>query len=74
MAFSSSDLTAIERAIAAGMTRVTFADGRSMEYGTPDALLRVRQTMKREMDDAAAKAGGTAARRGPLRVVVSKDL
>jgi hypothetical protein len=72
MAFTTEDLAQIDAALKAGLTRVRFPDGREMDWGAPDALMRVRQLMKREAEDASAKASGR--RRGPLRVVVTKDL
>jgi hypothetical protein len=72
MAFTAEDRAQVDAALKAGLTRVRFPDGREMDWGTPDALMRVRQMMLREADDAAAKAAGR--RRGPLRVIVTKDL
>jgi hypothetical protein len=45
MAFSQTQLTAIEDAIASGTTRVSY-DGKSVEYASLDVMLRVRNIIQ----------------------------
>ena len=56
MAFVAADLTALERAIADGVLRVRFADGREVTYQSVDALLRARGVVAGEV--AAASPAG----------------
>jgi hypothetical protein len=42
MAFSSADVDAIDRAIASGVLKVRFSDGRQVDYRTTDDLLKAR--------------------------------
>lgn len=48
MSFTSSDLDAINRAIARGERRVTFSD-RTVEYRDVDELLRARNAIRTEL-------------------------
>lgn len=48
MAFTQAQLDAIENAIGAGATRVTY-EGRTVEYGSLDDLVRVRQFIRRAL-------------------------
>lgn len=56
MAFTQVQLDAIEEAIASGATRITY-EGKSVEYGSLDTLLRVRSIIRRALGlDPAASA------------------
>jgi hypothetical protein len=48
MAFTQTQLTAIEDAIASGATRVAY-DGKSVDYGSLDTLLRIRDIIRRAL-------------------------
>lgn len=48
MAFTQGQLTALENAIASGATRVSY-DGKSVEYGSLDNMLRVRNIIMRAL-------------------------
>jgi hypothetical protein len=54
MAFSSSDLSAIEEAIATGALRVRFADGREVSYQSGADLLAARALIANEISASAA--------------------
>lgn len=54
MAFVSSDLDKLERAIADGVLRVAFADGRRVEYNTVADLMRARDMVRTEIAMTAA--------------------
>ena len=58
MAYTSTDVSTIESAIASGKTLVRYAD-RTVQYQDIDAMRRAR----REMLDEIAAAAGTARRR-----------
>jgi hypothetical protein len=53
MAFTTADLTAIERAIASGELRVKFSD-REVEYRSISELLRAKDTIKTALSQAAS--------------------
>lgn len=53
MAFTLSDLDAIERAMASGELAVWFADGRRVEYRSMDDLLKARDAIKEDLASAA---------------------
>ncbi len=55
MAWTQADLDALSAAIASNVRRVTFADGRSVEYHSTAEMLRVRATMKSELLAAASQ-------------------
>jgi hypothetical protein len=57
MALTSADLTAIESAIASGVLRVRFSDGREVQYQSIDDLLKAREFIKNSL----AGSGGSAA-------------
>jgi hypothetical protein len=59
MALTSADLTAIESAIAGGVLRVRFSDGREVQYQSVDDLLKAREFIKNSL----TQSGGTAATR-----------
>ena len=68
MAYTTSDLTNIERAIASGQLRIRLSDGSEVQYQSTEQLLKARAVM------ASALANGTAAptvRR--IRIFTSKD-
>lgn len=50
--FSSSDLTRIDDAIASGALMVRYGDGRTVTYRSVDELLRAREVVLRNLDDA----------------------
>lgn len=52
MAYTQSDLDAIDRAIATGTRRVT-VDGRSVEYRDVAEMMRVRDLIKRDLGQTA---------------------
>lgn len=56
MAYTDTDLQAIESAIATGERRVSFSDGRSIEYRTVDELIRARGLIRSEIEAAATLA------------------
>ncbi len=53
MAFTATDLTTIETALATGALRVRYADGREVTYQTADEMLRVRAAMQAEINATA---------------------
>lgn len=55
MAFTQGQLDAIENAIASGATRVSY-QGRSVEYGSLDNLMRVRDIIRRDLGLTPAKS------------------
>jgi hypothetical protein len=46
MAWTTTDLTAIETAIATGELRVRFSDGREVQYRGMDELMKARALIK----------------------------
>ena len=60
MAFTSADVARLEAAIAAGVRRVTFADGRSTEYQSADHMLAA---LKVKRDDVASETSTGRPRR-----------
>jgi hypothetical protein len=54
MAFTSADLDAIDRAIASGVLKVRFADGRQVDYRGTDDLLRARALIAGTVTPASA--------------------
>lgn len=67
MAFQQSDLDGLDAAIATGVRKVTFADGRSTEYQNLDQMLAARDLIAGEV----AGPGNTAARRR-RRVIIGR--
>lgn len=65
MAWSQTDLDKLDAAIARNVRRVTFADGRTVEYQNADQMLAVRKTMKAELTAAASQV--RRATRGTMR-------
>lgn len=63
MSFTSSDLDAINRAIARGERRVTFTD-RTVEYRDIDELLKARDAIRTEI---LRNESGTRRRIWPMR-------
>lgn len=55
MAFTSDDLTAVERAIATGTMKVQYAD-RAVTYASQQELLALRQLIKAELAGTSATA------------------
>lgn len=58
MAWTQSDLDAIDTAIASNLRTVTFADGRTVTYQDADKMLQIRREMKAELLASASKVGG----------------
>lgn len=52
MAFSSSDVTTLERAIASGATEVRYKD-RTVKYNTIDQMWAALERMRREVNATA---------------------
>lgn len=65
MAWQQADLDALEAAIASNVRKVTFADGRSREFHSPEEMLKVRREMKAELQAAASQVN-------PRRVTVAR--
>lgn len=63
MAFTTDDLASIDTAIASGIKRVTFADGRTTEYQTTDSMLAARAMMVSSINQAANVAAGRPRKR-----------
>lgn len=55
MAFTSSDITALETAIKSGTLKVRYAD-REVTYHTLEAMIALRNTMLREVNAASSSA------------------
>jgi hypothetical protein len=53
MAWSASDLSALDAAIASGVQEVTFADGRRVRYASVADLMRARSLVAAEANAAA---------------------
>ncbi len=68
MAYTPEQLVALERALATGEQRVTFAD-RTVEYRSVDELIAAIGVVRRGLEEQAITAG--TARRRPRRVVVN---
>lgn len=68
MSWASSDLTAIETAIASGELSVQFAD-RRVQYRSIEELLRARAIIK----EALAQAGGSTASTRCTYATFTKD-
>lgn len=65
MAWSQTDLDKIDAALENNVRKVTFADGRTVEYQNADQMLAVRKSMKAEL--AAAATQVRRATRGTMR-------
>ena len=63
MAFTEADLLTLRTAMASGIKRVTFADGRTTEYQNADAMTAAYKLAKAEVDMAATVASGRTRRR-----------
>jgi hypothetical protein len=66
MAFTTDDVTKLERAIASGQLTVRYAD-RSITYQTTRDMMAALKQMRAEIDDAA----GTKPRRRTMRLFQS---
>lgn len=55
MAWTQDDLDKVDTAIATGVRKVTFADGRSTEYQNADQMLEVRREIRAELAAAASQ-------------------
>jgi hypothetical protein len=53
MAFTQTQLDALENAISSGATRVSY-DGKSVEYASLDVMMRVRDIIRRALGLAPA--------------------
>lgn len=49
MAWTQTDLDRLTAAIAQGVSKVTYSDGRAVEYQTLDKMLRLKATMTEEI-------------------------
>ena len=65
MALTTTDIAAIDRAIASGELMVRFADGRQIQYRSIDELLKAKAEAQKEVTAAA----GTTLRRKVVRTV-----
>jgi hypothetical protein len=65
MSYTQTDLDNLDAAIASGH-RVVHVEGRRVEYGTTDELLKARSHVASQLSAAAAGTGG-ASRRGVFR-------
>ena len=63
MAITQSDIDTIDAALAAGVRRVTFADGRTTEYHSADQMLAVRREFVAQLNKAANAAAGRPRKR-----------
>jgi hypothetical protein len=55
MAWTQSDLDALDAAITAGVKSVTFADGRQTVYQNTSEMIALRKEMKAELQAAATR-------------------
>lgn len=53
MAFTQTDLDALNKAIGSGVTQVQYAD-KTIRYRTLDEMMRVRRVMMEELDQIKA--------------------
>lgn len=53
MAYTAADLETLERAVATGVMRVRYSDGKEVTYRTTDELLRAIGVVKGEIARAA---------------------
>lgn len=67
MAFTQSDVDAMQAAIGSGVRKVTFADGRSTEYQNLDAMLSALNIMRGDVAKAA-----NAATRNRRRLIIGR--
>lgn len=65
MAWSQSDLDKLDAALANNVRKVTYADGRTIEYQNADQMLAVRNKMKAELTAASTRV--RRATRGTMR-------
>lgn len=61
MAYTQSDLDALDAAIASGHRRV-YVEGRQVEYASTAELLQARSHVNAQLNAAASTAGGTRPR------------
>jgi hypothetical protein len=53
MAYTSEDLTKVEAAIASGVMRVRYADGKQVDYQSVADLIKARDLIKRTLEAVA---------------------
>lgn len=53
MAYTSADLAILERAVASGVMRVRYSDGKEVTYRSTDELLRAIAVVKAQIAQAA---------------------
>ena len=53
MAYTSDDLVTLERAVASGVMRVRYSDGKEVTYRSTDELMRVIAAVKGQIAQAA---------------------
>jgi hypothetical protein len=63
MAWTQSDLDRIDAAIASGVRKVTFADGRQTEYHDLNAMMAARRVVATQLKMAAESTSGAIRRR-----------
>ena len=63
MAFTLDDLDTMDAAIASGIKRVTFADGRTTEYQSAGDMIKARELIVATMNRATATAAGRPRKR-----------
>lgn len=63
MAFTSADLDTIDATIASGEKRVTFADGRTVEYQNVDQMIIARRTIASVVNATTNAAAGRPRKR-----------
>ena len=64
--YTDADLAAIKKAIASGIRKVTFADGRATEYQNLDQMLAAQRVIEAEVAMIQASASGVVRRRNPF--------
>jgi hypothetical protein len=66
MAYTPADLEKVRKAIASGVRKITFADGRSTEYQNLDQLLAAEEVIAAQIKMQAQASSGIRRRRVPF--------
>lgn len=61
--FTQADVDRLQAAIASGLQRVTYSDGRTVQYQNLDQMLQALNVMRADVAKEAAKTTGTGRRR-----------
>lgn len=61
--YTEADLATVQAAISSGVRRVTYADGRAVEYHSLDQLLAAEKVIQSQLAMAQQALGGTVRRR-----------